>query len=140
MNGPAFAPAFAAARPVAAPAALRSNHAPRTFDLHPVLHVAVFAGFGLYLAVMWAAFGEAELALPFVIFAVTLAAGFVVPAYWARVAGDDAPKAGGDEFLRQGVDCNTGWLSGNAVLAQVLIMPAMLVLWGVGIAIIAAAV
>lgn len=138
MNAPASPAAFAHARAIAPLAYARPNRGARTFDLHPALHAGVFAGFGVYLAIMWATFADPELALPFAIFAITLAAGFVVPAYWARVAGNDAPKASWSEFLREGLACEGGRLSGNAVLAQVLIMPAMLILWGAGIAIIVA--
>lgn len=117
----------------AAPA--RREH---VFGLHPALHVATFAGFFAYLGVMWAAFGNAELAIPFVIFVTFLAAAFIVPALWAKVAPAEGPSW--QEFLRDGVVCETGPLAAGPAMLQVLIMPTVLIAWGIAIAIIQASV
>lgn len=124
-----------------APAAIGHNkRAPHVFDLHPALHVAVFGGFAVYLAIMWAAFADPGLAIPFVIFGFFLAAFFVVPAQWARMAPDAGPRASWADFRREGLDTGSGHLTANAALAQVIIMPAMLILWGLAIAVIRASV
>jgi len=117
-------------------AAPRVNRAQRSFDLHPVLHVAVFGGFALYLGVMWAAFGERALIIPFAIFLFFTAAFFIVPAAWARIEDRTGPFATWSDFLREGFECESGHMTARETIAQVLIMPAMLLLWGVSIAII----
>lgn len=116
------------------------KHGERAFGLHPALHIATIGGYFTFLGVMWAAFGEAPLALPFVIFVVTLAAGFIVPGLWAGVAGDAAPKDDWAAFRRKGFDCATGHVTAGAAMAQVLILPMLLVCWAIAIAIIHATV
>jgi hypothetical protein len=127
---------------VAAPIVSQAGqpHGTRVFDLHPALHAIVFGGFAVWLTIMWLAFADAELAIPFVIFAIFLSASFAVPAMWARIAGTAGGKDGWQAFMRRGIDCATGHLTGPEAVAQVVIMPAMLVLWGVSVAIIHALV
>lgn len=132
--------AFATAAPLAPPADFMPNRTGRVFDLHPAIHVALFGGFFAYLGIMWAAFGEAQLAIPFAIFVVFLAGSVITPAMWARVAPHTGPKAGWSRFMRDGFVCETGRLSAGAAMAQVLVMPAMLILWGLAIALIRATV
>lgn len=135
MNMPAHAKAFANATP------LRRNRADHVFDLHPALHVGLFAGFFAYLGLMWAAFGEAQLGIPFAVFAIFLAAAFAVPAWWARVVPDEGGrKPGWNEFLGEGMVCETGRQSARGVMVQVLIMPAMLIMWGAFLVVVRALV
>jgi len=122
---------------IVAPPAL-PNRVERSFDLHPALHVGVFGGFAIYLGMMWAAFGEHALLIPFAIFFVFLAAFFVVPAMWAKVEARTGPFASWADFQREGFTCETGHLTARETIAQVLIMPAMLLFWGVSIALIRA--
>jgi hypothetical protein len=124
---------------VPAPAA-RPDRAGHVFDLHPALHIATFGGFAVYLAVMWAAFGEKDLLISFGIFGVFIAAFFFVPAAWARIDVREGPVAGWSDFMRDGFDCLTGHLTARETMAQVLIMPAMLLFWGVCVALIKALV
>lgn len=129
MNMPIHATAFADAAPLPAP--LRRNRADHVFDLHPALHIGLFAGFFAYLGLMWAAFGEKQLAIPFAIFAVFLAGAFIVPGWWARVVPDQGGrKPGWAEFIDEGFVCETGRQSAGGVMVQVLIMPAVLIGWG----------
>lgn len=132
--------AFATLTPVAPPADFLPNRSGRVFDLHPALHVALFGGFFVYLGIMWSAFGNAELAIPFAIFAIFLAGSFITPALWARVSPHTGPKADWSRFLRDGFTCETGHLTAGATVAQVMIMPVMLIFWGFAIAVIRATV
>lgn len=139
MNAPLNRAAFDGTlyeTPVAVALAARREH---VFGLHPALHVATFAGFFAYLGIMWAAFGHAELVLPFAIFVVFLGGAYMTPAMWARVAGP-AEGPSWSEFLRDGTVCATGHVSAGSAIVQVLIMPAMLLFWGVAVAAIAATV
>lgn len=124
-----------------APAAIGHNRpAPHVFDLHPMLHVAVFGGFFVYLGIMWSAFADPGLAIPFVIFAFFIAAFFVVPAIWAWMAPAAGARESWADFLREGMDTGSGRLSAGSAVAQVMIMPAMLILWGLAVAVIRATV
>ncbi|PKP94209.1 MAG: hypothetical protein CVT77_02990 [Alphaproteobacteria bacterium HGW-Alphaproteobacteria-16] len=118
----------------APPVPLASTRADHVFDLHPALHIGVFAGFFAYLGIMWAAFGEKGLIIPFAIFTVFLAAAFIVPGWWARVAPNPGRKTSWMEFMDEGLVSGTGRLSAGGVVVQVMIMPAMLVLWGLIVA------
>ena len=121
--------------------ALHAQHPARShhqFDLPPVLHAAVFGGFGVYLAIMWLAFSDRELIIPFAIFFVFLAGFYIVPALWAKVADDGRPKPDWLDFSLLGIDCETGHVSAPSAMVQILIMPAMLIVWGLIIAIIQA--
>ncbi|MBA4048315.1 MAG: hypothetical protein C0476_07225 [Sphingomonas sp.] len=132
---------FAMARATATqpPAAIGHNRrAGHVFDLHPMLHVAVFGSFFVYLGIMWAAFADPGLAIPFVIFMIFLAAFFVVPALWARIAAPVGQVESWEDFRQQGISTASGWLSANDATVQVLTMPAMLILWGLAVAIIRA--
>jgi hypothetical protein len=135
----AFESDTAPATIVPAPAA-RPNRTDRVFDLHPALHIATFGGFGVYVAIMWAAFGQKDLLISFAVFAVFIAAFFFVPAAWARIDVRTGPFASWNDFMREGFDCLTGHLTARETIAQVLIMPAMLLLWGVSVAVIKALV
>lgn len=113
----------------------RAGH---VFDLHPSLHVAVFGSFFVYLGIMWTAFADPGLAIPFVIFVFFLAAFFVVPALWVRIAAPVGQVESWEDFRRQGINIGSGWLSANDATVQVLTMPVMLILWGLAVAVIRA--
>ena len=127
--------AFAEALP------LRRNRGDRVFDLHPAIFAVTLGAYMAYLGIMAAVFMNRELVLPFVIFAITVLGMFIVPGLWQRVA----PRPEGrvqdwGDFLREGIETHTGHLGAKGALAQVLIMPAMLVGWGLVIAVIRATV
>lgn len=113
----------------------------RTFDLHPALFGLTFGAYMAYLGVMALAFADAQLAIPFVIFALFIIAGFGTPALWARIA--PAPRGHAPDwssFLHDGFECLTGHVSARGAMVQVLIMPALVLSWGIAVAIIAACV
>lgn len=115
----------------------------RSFDLHPALYALTFGAYMAYVAIMGLAFGEAneDIAIPLVIFAVFIAAGFGTPALWARIntKAPGRPQSWA-RFQREGFECLTGHVSAKGAMVQVLIMPVLLLFWGVAVAIIAAAV
>ena len=118
-----------------------SNRATRTFDLHPALFAVTVGCYLAYLVVMAVTFMNDELVIPFAIFAITIVAGFLVPGLWARVAGPAVGRMQSwADFMSEGIDTYTGHLSGRSAAVQVLIMPVMLVGWGLIIAIIRASV
>lgn len=113
----------------------------RAFDLPPVLFAMTVGCYLAFLGVMAAAFMTGELFLPFVIFVTYIAMAFGVPALWAKMA----PPAPGQKqdwaaFMRDGFTCATGHLSGAGAVTQVLMLPVLILAWGIAIAIIAAVV
>ncbi len=115
----------------------------RTFDLHPALFALSCGAYLAYIGIMALAFGEAnaDLAIPLVIFALFIVAGFGTPALFARIA---PPPAGEPPrwatFMHDGFECLTGHVSARGAMVQILIMPALILVWGIAIAIIAACV
>jgi Flp pilus assembly protein TadB len=108
-------------------APLKRNRGERVFDLHPAVH---FALLGLYLAfagILMTAFMGEHLIVPAVIIIVGILSLFVTPGLWARVAGDDLRKRSFAEFLQEGVDCITGRLTAGQALAQIMVLPALMV-------------
>ncbi|AUW56709.1 hypothetical protein C1T17_19655 [Sphingobium sp. SCG-1] len=132
---------FTNARIVPAPAAPARGQYGRVFDLPPALFWLTVGAYMTYLAVMAVAFRDPQIAIPMVICVISFAAGFGVPALWAGTAPTPAGrKQSWGQFMANGFECATGHVTGGAATAQVLILPGLILLWGVCIAIIAAAV
>ncbi len=109
------------------PAPLKRNRGERVFDIHPAVH---FALLGLYLAfagILMTAFMGEHLIVPAAIIVLGILSLFVTPGLWARVAGDDLRKQSFAEFLHEGVDCITGRLTASQALAQIMVLPALMV-------------
>jgi hypothetical protein len=112
----------------------------RNFGLPKALYGATVAGYLGFLLVVGSAFANPQLAIPMAIFVVFIIAGFGVPAVWTRLAGNtSAPQTMG-EFGLKGIMTNTGRLAARDATIQVLILPALLVVWGLAVAVIAAVV
>lgn len=112
----------------------------RNFGLPKALYGATVAGYLGFLLVVGSAFANPHLAIPMAIFVVFIIAGFGVPAVWTRLAGNtSAPQTMG-EFGLKGIMTNTGRLAARDATIQVLILPALLVVWGLAVAVIAAVV
>ncbi|PZU58809.1 MAG: hypothetical protein DI547_08490 [Sphingobium sp.] len=118
--------------------ALRGEYG-RVFDLHPALYGLTVGAYLAYLGVMAVAFMAPDLVIPMAIFVLFVIAGFGTPALWARTASPPpGRRPDWDSFMRDGFECMTGHLSGRQTAVQVLIMPALILVWGICIAIIAA--
>jgi hypothetical protein len=118
-----------------------SNRAERTFGLHPALFVASGGAYFAFLAIMAATFMNPNLLIPFVIFALYIVMAFGVPALWSVVAGRPVGRfQSWAEFRSEGVEIQTGHITSGAAIAQVLVLPALIVGWGLAVAVIAALV
>jgi hypothetical protein len=114
------------ARIHAAPALRRKRHH-RTFDLHPAVHVMLAGAWLLFVGMLCAAFMARDLVIPTAINAIGVVGLFLVPALWARVVPDDGlARQGWDEFLAEGVETYTGYLPTREALAQIFILPVLL--------------
>ena len=95
----------------------------------------------LLLAVTALGFSSPELIIPMVIFTFFIVAGFGVPAIWTRIAPEPADKAlGWAKFKREGIATLTGRNTAGQATVQVLILPVLLLAWGVAVVTIAALV
>ena len=112
----------------------------RNFGLPKALYAATVACYLGFLLVVGTAFANPELAIPMAIFVVFIVAGFGVPAVWTRLAGNaSAPQTMG-EFALKGIMTHTGPLAPRDATIQMLILPVLLVVWGLAVAVIAAVV
>ena len=117
------------------------NRAERTFGLHPALFVATIGSYFAFLAIMAAAFMNPNLVIPFAIFVAYLAMYFGVPGLWARVVGRPVGRfQSWSEFRSEGMDILTGSIGSGGAIAQVMVLPFLIVGFAVAVALIAALV
>lgn len=114
--------------------------ADRNFGLPTALYGATVAGYLGFLVIVGSAFANPVLAIPMAIFVLFIVAGFGVPALWTRLAGNTSEPQTLGEFEARGVMTATGRLAARDASIQVLILPVLLVVWGLAVAIIAAVV
>lgn len=127
------------APPVAAP--VRPHHeTDRNFGLPTALYGVTVGCYLGFLVIVGTAFANPVLAIPMAIFALFIVAGFGVPALWTRLAGNTTAPQTLTEFDRQGIMTGTGHLAPRDAAIQVLILPVLLVVWGLSVAVIAAIV
>jgi hypothetical protein len=123
------------------PAPVDTNRRTRHFDLPVALHVATVALYFAFLGVMAFAFQSKEMILPMAIFIVYIAMAFGVPALWTKMKPLHLDRAScWQAFERDGIDCATGTLTSGQAMAQVLILPVLILGWAIVVAVIAAAV
>lgn len=111
----------------------------RSFELPTGLYLTTVALYLGFIAVMGLAFMNPELVLPMAVFALFIVAGFGTPALWARM--NPAKRHGAlslDSFANRGIQTLTGHLGAGAATVQVLILPALIFIWGLTVAGIAA--
>lgn len=119
------------------------QHAPhevdRNFGLPTALYVLTACGYLGFLGVMAAAVGNPGLAIPMAIFVTFIVMAFGVCAQWVRMKPDNSTRAlSWNRFRNQGIMTATGRLSASQATVQVLILPVLILVWGLaGAAIIA---
>ena len=136
------------ARIVNAPAVAAANDAAprhqvdvdRNFELPTGLYAATVGLYMAFLAITWTAFANPGLAIPMVIFAVFVVAGFGVPAIWTRLRDNPGKPLPFHRFKAQGIQTLTGKCSARDAMVQMLILPVLIVFWGLAVAVIAALV
>ena len=113
----------------------------RTFELPRSLYAGTVACYLGFLGVMAAGFASPGLIIPMAIFAFFIVAAFALPTIWATMQGNGAGRSkGGDEFHSRGIMTNTGMLKSGDVAAQVLVLPVLVLLWGLAVVTIAATI
>lgn len=113
----------------------------RTFELPRALYAITVGCYLGFLGITATAFSSPGLLIPMVIFAFFIVAGFGVPTIWTRL-GPKRPSAAmtWGVFRRKGIMTHTGRLGGGEAAVQVLVLPVLIVLWGLAVATIAALV
>jgi hypothetical protein len=114
--------------------------ADRNFGLPTAIFAAMVGCYLAFLGLMGTALASPTLAIPMVIFAVSIIAGFVVPAIWTRLKDNPSSPATMGEFAAKGIMTNTGPLAARDAMIQVLTLPVLVVVWGVVAVVICAAV
>lgn len=112
----------------------------RSFGLPGAIYGAMVGCYLGFLAIAAVTFGNPALAIPLVIFAVAIVAGFGVPTLWTRLKDNPSAPPTSAEFARDGVMTNTGRLSARDAAIQILTLPVLVVVWGVVAFVIAALV
>ena len=120
-------------------------HAPtavdRNFELPTGLYVAMAGLLFAAAGVMALGFAAPMMVVPTAIIAVFIAMFFAVPAMWVRMKPDHAQHATRwERFRREGIMTPYGRSSAGAATVQVLILPALILFWGVAVVTIAAVV
>lgn len=112
----------------------------RSFGLPTALYGATIACYLGFLAIVGTVFANPVLVLPVAIMAFLIIAAFTVPAIWTRLIDNRSAPATQREFEARGIMTNTGFLSARDAIVQVLLLPVLLVVWGLAVAVIAATV
>ncbi len=113
---------------ISAAAPLRRNRGERVFDLHPAVHFMLIGTYFAFAGILCLTFMGPDLVVPAAIVGIGIASLFITPGLWARVVPDDRlPKQSWADFLREGVDCITGRLTAGQALAQIMVLPALMV-------------
>ena len=122
--------------------ALRLPHTvDRNFELPAALYAGTAAGYFGFLGLMTVAFGNPGLIIPMAIFVVFIAMLFGVAAMWMRMKPEHSQRlTAWNRFRRQGIMTASGHSTAGAATVQVLILPGLILLWGVAVTVIAAVV
>ncbi|ABC62651.1 hypothetical protein [Erythrobacter litoralis] len=113
----------------------------QTFELPARLFAASLALFVAFLAVMTVGFGNPELILPMAIFGIFFAGFYGIPVLFVRQAPNESNTGQSwREFKAQGVQTLTGRLPASEAAIQMLILPVLILAWGIACVTIAALV
>lgn len=112
----------------------------QNFGLPTSLYAITVGCYLGFLAITWAAFAAPMLAIPMVIFALFIVAGFGVPTIWTRLKGNTTKPLTMGQFEVQGIQTHTGICRPRDAAVQMLILPVLIVCWGLAVAIIAGVV
>lgn len=120
-------------------------HAPtivnRTFELPKALYGVTVGAYLGFLAVMALAFGNPHLSILMAIFVFSIVAGFGVPTIWATMKPDTSFRAlAWGRFASKGVQTMSGQVTARDASVQVLILPVLILMWGLAVVVIAAVV
>jgi len=116
-----------------------SDSIDRSFELPTGLYAATVGLYLTFLAVMSLCFMNPSLAIPMAVIVLLIVAAFAVPTLWVRMNPENRrhPLSWGNLHSR-GIETGSGHLDGGAAVVQVLILPVLILFWGLSIALIVA--
>ena len=111
----------------------------RNFGLPSGLYAATVGLYLAFIGLMAVLFANPELAIPLVVIAAFIAFGFGVAGVWAKMQpeNDTRPLSWG-QFSNRGIQTLSGPLTASQASVQVLILPVLILVWGLAIAVIVA--
>jgi hypothetical protein len=113
----------------------------RNFELPAALYLGTAGAYFSFLGVMAIGFGNPHLILPMAIFVVFIAMFFGVAAMWMRMKPEHPQRlTPWSRFRRHGIMTAYGHSTAGAATIQVLILPVLILLWGIAVVTIAAVV
>lgn len=112
----------------------------RNFGLPTAFYVAMAACYAGFLVITVTAFASPLLIVPMAVIGLFLVMFFGIPTVWTRFRGNDSSPETLGEFEVKGIMTNTGPLHPRDAATQMLILPVLLVLWGLAVVTIAAIV
>lgn len=108
------------------------QHVDRSFGLPTGLYVATIAAYFAFIAIMGIGLAQRELIIPMGICVTYLVMFFGVPAMWVRMKPKtDAEPLSWVEYKMDGIDTWTGRIKAKDATAQVLILPVLILFWGI---------
>jgi len=111
----------------------------RNFGLPTGLYIATVAAYLGFLGLMTALFLNPELVLPLAVMAGFIVFAFGVAGKWTTMQpGNDTSPLSWGQFASRGIQTLSGHLTAGEAAAQVLILPALILVWGVAISVIVA--
>lgn len=129
------------AHPVASGSAAPRAFFNHTFELPAGVYAASLGCFVTFLATMAVGFGNPALGIPMAIFGVFLAGFYGIPVLFVKQSPEGTNKAlTWGQFKSRGIMTLTGHLPAGEALAQVLVLPVLIVFWGLACVVIAALV
>lgn len=113
----------------------------RSFELPSALYMASAGLFLAFLGIMFVGFSTPGLIIPMAIFTIFIIGFYGLPAVWTNMKPDSQqnPLTMG-KFARDGIMTNTGRLNAREATIQMLILPVLIVMWGLAVVTIAALV
>jgi|KBSSwiStaDraftv2_1062776.scaffolds.fasta_scaffold1154863_1 hypothetical protein len=109
----------------------------RTFEIPAGVYGLTVACYLGFLALMSVLFMNGELVLPMVVIVFSIVAGFGLCHRWASMKpGNDSHTLTGGQFANRGIQTLSGRLTAAEASAQVLILPVLLMFWGIAVAVI----
>ena len=113
----------------------------RSFELPAAVYVATAGAYFAFLGIMALGFGNPGLIVPMGIFVIFVGMFFAVPAVWMRMKPANPQRLTTyGRFLEDGIMTAYGHTPAVAAMAQILILPALIVAWGITVVTIAALV
>lgn len=111
----------------------------RNFGLPSGLYAATVGLYLAFIGLMATLFLNPELVIPMVVFAGFIAFSFSVAGFWTKMnpENDTAPLSWG-QFANRGIETLSGRLTAGEATIQVLILPVLILAWGLAIAVIVA--